>query len=143
MIAQSNDLSALPRPGDPDAGAVSGPARPDSVCVQRLSGRCSRCGDPAARDAMVRRFLPLAHRLARRYHPEPLDDRAQIASIGLPNTTERLRRALEHMQTLSAGTDRPEIPGVPRERPKNGRPFIEPSLKSLSQEFISCTSSLP
>jgi hypothetical protein len=140
VIAQSNDRSALPRPGDLDAGAVSGPARPDSVRVQRLSGRYSRCGDPAA---LVRRFLPLANRLVRRYHPEPLDDRAQIASIGLANTTERLRRALQHMQTLAAGTDRGDIPGAPRERPKNGRPSLGPSRKSLPQEFISCTASLP
>jgi hypothetical protein len=140
VIAQSNDGSALPRPGDPDAGGVSGPAQPDSVRVQRLLGRYSRCGDPGARDELVRRFLPLAQR----YHPgpEPLDDLAQIASIGVPNL-DRLRRVLQHMQTVAAGTDRREVSGPPRERAKNGRPSIGPSPKSLPQEFISCTSSLP
>jgi hypothetical protein len=140
VIAQSNDGSALPRPGDPDAGGVSGPAQPDSVRVQRLFGRYSRCGDPAAPDELVRRFVPLAQR----YHPgpEPLDDLAQIASIGVPNL-DRLRRLLQHMQTAAASTDCREVSGTPRERAKNGRPSIGASFMSLSQELISCTSSLP
>jgi RNA polymerase sigma-B factor len=276
--------------------------------VQRLFRRYSRFGDTAARDELVRRFLPLARRLARRYHRghEPLDDLAQVASIGLLNAIDRfdperdtrfttfavptivgelkhyfrdfgwavhvsrpdqdralavertveqlslglgrsatpselgaalgitveevldaletaaavhpasldvltgvdeeesrsygeliachdieldlvecrdaiaqclrglapgqrqivfmrygedltqseigariglsqmqvsrlLRRALQHMQMLAAAIDRPEILDAPRERAKNGRPFSGPSLKSLHQEFISCT----
>jgi RNA polymerase sigma-B factor len=70
---------------------VSEPARSDSSRVQRLFRRYSRFGDTAARDELVRRFLPLAHRLARRYRRgrEPLDDLAQVASIGLLNAIDR------------------------------------------------------
>jgi RNA polymerase sigma-B factor len=312
VIAQSNDGSALQQRAGPGGGAVSGPARSDSSRVQHLFRRYSRFGDTAARDELVRRFLPLAHRLARRYHRghEPLDDLAQVASIGLLNAIDRfdperdtpfttfavptivgelkhyfrdfgwavhvsrpdqdralavertveqlsvglgrsaspselgaalgitveevldaletaaavhpasldvltgvdedeyrrygeliachddeldlvecrdaiaqclrglapgqrqivfmrygedltqseigariglsqmqvsrlLRRALQHMQMLAAAIDRPEIPDAPRERVKNGRPLSGPSLKSLHQEFISCTSSVP
>jgi RNA polymerase sigma-B factor len=88
---QSDDGSALPRSAGPGGGAVSEPARSDSSRVQRLFRRYSRFGDTAARDELVRRFLPLAHRLARRYHRghEPLDDLAQVASIGLLNAIDR------------------------------------------------------
>ena len=91
MIAQSNDSPALPRSAGPSAGTASGPAQPDSARVERLFRRYSRFGDPAARDELVRRFLPLAHRLARRYDrgPEPLDDLVQVASIGLLHAIER------------------------------------------------------
>jgi hypothetical protein len=145
VIAQTNDGPVLPRPAGPDAGAVSGPARSDAARVQRLLRRYARCCDPAARDELVRRFLPLVHRLARRYHrgPEPFDDVAQIGSIGLPTTIDRLQRVLQHMKRLAAGTDRREVLGAPRERPKNGRPSSGPSRKSLPQELISCTSSPP
>ena len=63
------------------------------------------------------------------------------ARTGLSQTqvSRLLRRALQHMQMLAADIDRPVIPDVPRERAKNGRPFSGPSLKSLHQEFISCT----
>jgi RNA polymerase sigma-B factor len=88
---QSYDGSALPRPAGPGGGGVSEPARPDSSRVERLFRRYSRFGDTAARDELVRRFLPLAHRLARRYRRgrEPLDDLAQVASIGLLNAIDR------------------------------------------------------
>jgi RNA polymerase sigma-B factor len=91
VIAQSNDGSALPRPAGPGGRVVSGPARSDSSRVQRLFRRYSRFGDTAARDELVRRFLPLAHRLARRYRrgPESLDDLVQVASIGLLHAIDR------------------------------------------------------
>jgi RNA polymerase sigma-B factor len=49
--------------------------------LQRLQLR----GDVHARAELVARYLPLAHRLARRYRHrgEPLDDLEQIASLGL------------------------------------------------------------
>jgi RNA polymerase sigma-B factor len=42
-------------------------------------------GDPAARDELVERFLPLARSIARRYDHsgEPLEDVMQVASLGL------------------------------------------------------------
>jgi RNA polymerase sigma-B factor len=47
--------------------------------------------DPAARDALVERFLPLARQLARRYQraEEPLDDLIQVASLGLVKAIDR------------------------------------------------------
>lgn len=49
-------------------------------------------GDMHARDALIRRFVPLAQHLARRYnHPggEPLDDLAQVAMLGLIKAIDR------------------------------------------------------
>lgn len=48
-------------------------------------------GELAARDGLVRRFLPLAHKLARRYlrSSEPYEDLAQVASFALVKAVER------------------------------------------------------
>jgi RNA polymerase sigma-B factor len=48
-------------------------------------------GGPAARDAAVERYLPLARSLAARYRRsgEPLEDLEQVASIGLLNAIDR------------------------------------------------------
>ena len=58
---------------------------------RRLFVRYRERGDQAARDALVVRFLPLATKLARRYHRanEPLDDLVQVASVGLLKAIER------------------------------------------------------
>ena len=58
---------------------------------RRLLERYHRCGDRAARDALVGRFLPLARQLARRYQRggEPLDDLIQVASLGLLKAIDR------------------------------------------------------
>ena len=47
--------------------------------------------DPAERDGLVRRFLPLAHSLARRYvnGSEPLEDLEQVAALGLIKAIDR------------------------------------------------------
>jgi RNA polymerase sigma-B factor len=47
--------------------------------------------DPALRDALVERFLPLVRSLARRYAhgSEPMDDLVQVGSIGLLNAIDR------------------------------------------------------
>jgi RNA polymerase sigma-B factor len=47
--------------------------------------------DPAAREELVKRFLPFARKLALRYvhSREPLDDLVQVASVGLLNAIER------------------------------------------------------
>ena len=47
--------------------------------------------DPAAREELVRRFLPFARKLALRYvhSREPLDDLVQVACVGLLNAIER------------------------------------------------------
>jgi RNA polymerase sigma-B factor len=58
---------------------------------RRLLERYHRTGDPAAREALVGRFLPLARQLARRYQRggEPLDDLVQVASLGLLKAIDR------------------------------------------------------
>jgi RNA polymerase sigma-B factor len=47
--------------------------------------------EPAAREQLVKRFLPFARKLALRYvhSREPLDDLVQVASVGLLNAIER------------------------------------------------------
>ncbi len=56
-----------------------------------LFGRWRRYRDLAARNELIRRFLPLAHKLARRYarSSEPYEDLAQVASLGLVKAVER------------------------------------------------------
>ena len=58
---------------------------------RRLFARYRSRGDRAARDELVKRFLPLATGLAHRYHhgAEPLDDLVQVASIGLLKAIDR------------------------------------------------------
>ncbi len=56
-----------------------------------LLARYAQTGDPAVRDVLVERFLPLARQLARRYHrgEEPFDDLFQVASLGLIKAIDR------------------------------------------------------
>jgi RNA polymerase sigma-B factor len=57
-----------------------------------LFARDRRGNDPAAREALVEAFLPLARQLARRYHRRgdvPLEDLVQVASLGLLNAIDR------------------------------------------------------
>jgi RNA polymerase sigma-B factor len=55
-----------------------------------LFARC-RAGDAHVREQLIERYLPLAHRLARRYQrsEEPLDDLVQVASLGLVKAIDR------------------------------------------------------
>jgi len=64
---------------------------------RRLLIRYHREGDPAAREQLVTRFLPLARQLARRYQRggEPLDDLIQVASLGLLKAIDRFDPARE------------------------------------------------
>jgi RNA polymerase sigma-B factor len=58
---------------------------------RELFARYRGRGELAARDELVGRFLPLARRLAQRYHrgAEPLDDLVQVASMGLLKAIDR------------------------------------------------------
>jgi RNA polymerase sigma-B factor len=61
------------------------------VSDRALFAAYSQSGDSAARDELVRRFMPLAAQLARRYSNtrEPLDDLLQVASLGLIKAVDR------------------------------------------------------
>jgi RNA polymerase sigma-B factor len=54
-------------------------------------GRWQEDGDPRAREALVRRFTPLARNLARRYgrSSEPFEDLQQVALLGLLKAIDR------------------------------------------------------
>jgi RNA polymerase sigma-B factor len=75
--------------------ATSPPAKPMAHCPQgedtELFVRWQQHGDEAAREALVRRYLPLAKRLARRYmrSSEPVEDLQQVASLGLLKALDR------------------------------------------------------
>jgi RNA polymerase sigma-B factor len=58
---------------------------------RRLLVRYHHEGDPAAREQLVKRFLPLARQLARRYQRsgEQLDDLVQVASLALLRAIDR------------------------------------------------------
>jgi RNA polymerase sigma-B factor len=53
--------------------------------------RLHRSGDQRAREALIRRYLPLARALAWRYRhgPEPVDDLTQVAAVGLLKAVDR------------------------------------------------------
>jgi RNA polymerase sigma-B factor len=61
------------------------------VSDRELFRRYAATGDPHARSELVRRFMPLAAQLARRYSTsrEPLDDLVQVASLGLIKAVDR------------------------------------------------------
>jgi RNA polymerase sigma-B factor len=59
--------------------------------TELLFDRWHSHGDKAAREELVKRFLPLARKLARRYNVghEPFDDLLQVASLGLVKAVDR------------------------------------------------------
>src|SRR3954471_5549472 len=70
--------------------ASSAPERTARDDAAPLFARYRRDRDPATRDALVERFLPLARQLARRYdRSADADDLEQVASLGLLKAIER------------------------------------------------------
>jgi RNA polymerase sigma-B factor len=70
---------------------VAEPLRSRVAQERRLFERYRRHGDGAARDALVMRYLPLAHHFARRYAGSGnyAEDLEQVAAIGLLNAIDR------------------------------------------------------
>jgi RNA polymerase sigma-B factor len=62
-----------------------------------LFTRFAKDRDPALRDRLIERYLPLARQLARRYQrpDEPLDDLVQVASLGLVKAIDRFDASRE------------------------------------------------
>lgn len=66
--------------------------------VSQLFARWQQQQDPAAREALIRRFMPLTRSLARRYDrsSEPFEDLLQVASVGLLKALDRFDPARGH-----------------------------------------------
>lgn len=66
--------------------------------LQPLFARWQQHGDQRAREALVRRFTPLARSLARRYDrsSEPFEDLLQVAMLGLLKALDRFDPARGH-----------------------------------------------
>ncbi|MCP9488648.1 MAG: SigB/SigF/SigG family RNA polymerase sigma factor [Solirubrobacteraceae bacterium MAG38_C4-C5] len=77
------------------SSALATSASRDRDEERALFERWQRGREPAARAALVERYLPLARRLARRYAQgdEPLDDLVQVASLGLVKAVDRFDTA--------------------------------------------------
>lgn len=78
------------------SSASASPSRLHAVAgtttdVSELFARWRQHGDSSAREALVRRFLPLTRSLARRYgrSSEPFEDLLQVASLGLLKAIDR------------------------------------------------------
>jgi RNA polymerase sigma-B factor len=90
---RSEQSRASGRPAYPSSEDRAARAQED----RRLLVRYHRHDDPAAREQLVERFLPLARQLARRYQRggEQLDDLIQVASLGLLKAIDRFDPARE------------------------------------------------
>jgi len=73
-------------------GTAAGPATEAQLFARHIEG------DQAAREVLVRRFIPLARSLARRYDrsSEPFEDLLQVASLGLLKALDRFDPTLGH-----------------------------------------------
>ncbi|MDQ2758915.1 MAG: SigB/SigF/SigG family RNA polymerase sigma factor [Actinomycetota bacterium] len=71
--------------------AMTGPPGTATTDTKALFDRWRRSGDRQSRDQLIEQFLPLAHKLARRYlrSGEPYEDLLQVASLGLVKAVER------------------------------------------------------
>ncbi|HYI20364.1 MAG TPA: SigB/SigF/SigG family RNA polymerase sigma factor [Solirubrobacteraceae bacterium] len=95
-----DSIEEHPNPGRSSSGPAQASTEDRATRAQedrRLLVRYHREGDPAAREQLVTRFLPLARQLARRYQRggEQLDDLVQVASLGLLKAIDRFDPARE------------------------------------------------
>lgn len=81
----------MQQPTVPPPLSASYDGRPTPGVERDLFRRLRLAGDRSARDEIVRRFLPLARHLARRYRSqtEPLEDLEQVASLALVKAVDR------------------------------------------------------
>jgi RNA polymerase sigma-B factor len=87
LTADQDDTSASRHPGPgPEEGLAD---------ESRLWSRLRDHGDEAAREELVRRYLPFARNLALRYRgaSESFDDLLQVANLGLVNAVDRYEPA--------------------------------------------------
>jgi len=86
--------TTAPRTSDrrpPRAGGL-----PPGLSGEQLIARHRRHPDPRLRDRVIEQYMPLARRLAVRYHrgQEPLDDLMQVAYLGLVKAVDRFDPAV-------------------------------------------------
>ena len=81
----------MARPMSPSSAPGAAVLEHRDLSVEQLFRRWQEHHDEHARDALVRQYLPLARKLARRYRGarEPLDDLEQVASLGLVKAINR------------------------------------------------------
>ena len=86
-VARTRDADTVKADAKAEAKALVDRARDDRVLLLRWQ----RERDEAARDELIRRLLPLARRMARRYRraDDPLDDLVQVAVLGLVKAIDR------------------------------------------------------
>ena len=99
-MAGVDSIEEHPNPSRSAGGSAPASSEDRATRAQedrRLLVRYHREGDPAAREQLVTRFLPLARQLARRYQRggEQLDDLIQVASLGLLKAIDRFDPARE------------------------------------------------
>lgn len=80
------------------AAATRGRRTVPGVSDEKQLFLCYQDGDESAREALVRRFMPLTRSLARRYDrsSEPFDDLLQVASLGLLKALDRFDPEMGH-----------------------------------------------
>ena len=83
-------MGSVPNQGNGNGRSVLQPVPARARADRELLARYHE-GDPAARDEVMERFLPLARQIARRYARgnEPIDDLVQVASVGLLKAIDR------------------------------------------------------
>jgi hypothetical protein len=90
---------------------------------QRLFARLAVDRSPAAREAIVEQFMPLARQLARRYrNVEDVEDLEQVAAIGLVKAYRSLRPGAGAGVLVVCVSDHPGRAQAPSARPRLVRP---------------------